>query len=226
MTHIGTLREKALHAALKQWYQQPGDMVEHPVDGYVIDLVRDDLLIEIQTTGFAGMKKKVSKLLAEGHRIRIVHPIAVERTIVKVGEDGTIISRRRSPKHGAVTDIFTQLISFPGLVVAADLEVDVVLTDEEEYRTHSPGKAWRRNGWVIHERRLQKVLGSALLTSGAELIDLLPSQIPETFTTADLAARLGRPRRTAQQMAYCLRSANLIEPSGKQGNAIKYRRTH
>lgn len=215
-----------MHAALKQWYQQPGDMVEHPVDGYVIDLVRDDLLIEIQTTGFAGMKKKVSKLLAEGHRIRIVHPIAAERTIVKVEEDGTIISRRRSPKHGAVTDIFTQLISFPGLVVAADLEVEVVLTDEEEYRTHSPGKAWRRNGWVIHERRLQKVLGSALLTSGAELIDLLPSQIPETFTTADLAARLGRPRRTAQQMAYCLRSANLIEPSGKQGNAIEYRRTH
>ena len=50
---IGTLNEGSLHAALKLWYADPGDLVEHPVDGYVIDLVRDDLLIEVQTGGFA-----------------------------------------------------------------------------------------------------------------------------------------------------------------------------
>ena len=141
--HIGVLREKPLHAALKEWYRQPGDMVEHPVDGYVIDLVRGELLIEIQTAGLAGMKKKISRLAADGHPVRIVLPIAVDRTIVKVEDDGTIVSRRLSPKHGAVTDIFTQLVSFPGLVVDTALEIEVVLTVEEEYRTHSPGKAWQ-----------------------------------------------------------------------------------
>lgn len=223
--HIGVLREKPLHAALKEWYQQPGDLVEHPVDGYVIDLVRGDLLIEIQTSGLAGMKKKVAKLLAEGHPVRIVHPIAVDRTIVKVEDDGTILSRRLSPKHGVVSDVFTQLVSFPDLLVGTDLEVEVVLTVEDEYRTHSPGKAWRRKGWVVHERHLNEVIDSVTLATGIDLLGLLPANLPEPFTTSDLARGLQRPMRNAQQMAYCLRHAGLVEPTGKQGNAIEYRLT-
>ena len=38
---------KPLHASLKAWYAEAGDRFEVAVDGYVIDLVRDDLLIEI-----------------------------------------------------------------------------------------------------------------------------------------------------------------------------------
>lgn len=220
--HIGVLREKPLHAALKEWCREPGDLVEHPVDGFVIDLVRGDLLIEIQTTGFAGMKRKVSRLIDSGHPVRIVHPVAVDRTIVKVEEDGTIVSRRLSPKHGAVTDIFTQLVSFPGLIADSALEVEVVLTVEEEYRTHSPGKAWRRKGWVVHERRLIEVLDSVTLASVSDLAALLPADLPEPFTTSDLATGLGRTTRNAQQMAYCLRHTGLIEVSGKRGNAVEY----
>ncbi len=37
---IGTLQERSLHAALKQWYARPGDRLEEPVDGYVIDICR------------------------------------------------------------------------------------------------------------------------------------------------------------------------------------------
>jgi len=79
---IGTLRERPLHASLKRWYARPGDRTEVAVAGYVIDLVRDDLLIEIQTRGFSGMRPKVVSLLDRGHRLRIVHPIAVDRWIV------------------------------------------------------------------------------------------------------------------------------------------------
>ena len=45
---INTYNEKSLHADLKQWYAQPADQLEVPVDGYVIDLVRGDLLVESQ----------------------------------------------------------------------------------------------------------------------------------------------------------------------------------
>jgi hypothetical protein len=44
---IGTLNEKPLHAALKQWYAEPEDRIEAPVDGFTVDIVRGDLLIEI-----------------------------------------------------------------------------------------------------------------------------------------------------------------------------------
>ena len=46
---IGTLNEGALHAQLKDWYRRRGDRVEQLVDGFVVDLVRSELLVEIQT---------------------------------------------------------------------------------------------------------------------------------------------------------------------------------
>jgi hypothetical protein len=61
--HIGTLREKPLHASLKQWYARPGDRIEFPVGGFVIDLVREDLSIEVQTCGSSSMKHKATSLL-------------------------------------------------------------------------------------------------------------------------------------------------------------------
>ena len=221
--HIGTLREKPLHASLKEWYALPGDRVECPVEGFVIDLARGDLLIEIQTSGFSSMKQKVLSLLDAGYRMRIVHPIPVDRWIVKVEDDGTILSRRRSPRHGDPTDIFSELVSFPGSIAHPGLEVEVVMTIEEQYRAHTPDRGWRRKGWTVLERRLVEVVDTLLLTDTDDLIGLLPSGLPEEFTTADLAARLGRPKRTGQQMAYCLRTLGAVTVVGKAGNSVRYR---
>lgn len=221
--HIGTLREKPLHASLKRWYSRTGDGVEVAVDGFVIDLVRRDLLIEVQTRNFSAMKKKVTTLLGLGHRVRIVHPIPVDKWIVKVAGDGTVLSRRRSPKHGSPIDVFAELVSFPDLLAQPNLDIDVILTDEEEYRRHTPDRSWRRKGWSVEERRLIDVVGTLLISDADDLAALLPTGLPEPFTTADLALGLGRPRRAAQQMAYCLRIAGVIVAAGKSGNAVEYR---
>ncbi len=219
--HIGTLTETPLHAALKQWCV--GDRVEVPVDGFVIDVVRDDLLIEVQTSGFASIKRKVASLLELGHRLRIVYPVPLDKWIVKVDDDDVVLSRRRSPKHGDPTDVFTELVSFPDLVAHPRFEVEAVLTIEEEYRRHTSDGRWRRNGWAVVERRLLEVNGTLLVQGPDDLVGLLPEGLPETFTTAELARQLGRPRRTAQQMAYCLRVAGGITEVAKHGNAIVYR---
>lgn len=221
--HIGTLREKPLHASLKRWYARPGDQIEVPVDRFVVDLVRTGVLIEIQTRGFSSMRHKVATLLDLGHEIRIVHPIAVDRWIVKIDPDGTEQSRRRSPKHGVATDVCAELVSFPELMAHPQLTIEVLLTTEEELRSHSPGRAWRRKGWVVVERRLIEVLDTVPIENPSDLADLLPAGLPETFTTAELAEALGRPRRTAQQIAYCLRKTDEIVAVGKRGNAVEYR---
>lgn len=221
--HIGTLREKPLHASLKDWYGQDGDRIEVPVDGYVVDLVRDDLLIEVQTRGFSGMKQKVGRLLEDGHSVRIVHPIPKDKWIVKVDADGTLMDRRRSPKHGEIVDIFTELVSIPEHLANPRLEIEVLLTTEEEYRAHTPGRSWRRNGWSVMERRLIDVVDTLLLRTTGDLADLVPRHLPDPFTTADLAMAMSRPRRLAQQMAYCLRISEVIEEVGRRGNAILYR---
>ena len=221
--HIGTLREKPLHASLKQWCAEEGDRFEVDVDGYVIDVVRDDLLIEVQTRGFSSMKRKLGDLLATGYRVRVVYPIPLEKTIVRLDDEGTVLSRRRSPKRGTLRDVFAELVSFPDLIRHPGLEIQVVLTEEDEYRHHDPKKAWRRKGWVVTERRLTKVVESLSITDPADLVALLPDDLPDGFTTGDIAAAAGCPLRLAQQMAYCLRHSGAVEVVGKRGNSIEYR---
>jgi hypothetical protein len=221
--HIGTLREKPLHASLKRWYARAGDLVESPVDGFVIDLVRGELLVEIQTRGFSAMKRKAASLLEHGHRLRVVHPIPVDKWIVKVGADGIVLSRRRSPKHGTAADVFAELVSFADFLNHPRLEVHVLLTIEEELRRHAPGTAWRRNGWTVVERRLVDVVDSVLIERVDDMAGLLPDGLSDPFVTADLAERLGCSMRSAQQMAYCLRKAGAITAVGRRGNSVEYR---
>jgi len=82
--HIATLREGPLHAALKAWYQQPGDETEVPVDGRQIDIVRGNLLVEIQTAGIGSIRGKLERLVRD-HPVRLVLPVPVARWIVRVG---------------------------------------------------------------------------------------------------------------------------------------------
>lgn len=220
---IGTLREKPLHASLKRWYAQAGDRVEVLVDGYVIDLVRDDLLIEVQTRGFSSMRPKLAYLLERGHPVRVVHPIALERWIVRVDADGAVLDRRRSPRHGQPSDLAAELVSFPGLLAHPRFELEVLLTREEELRHQVEGRCWRRRGWTVIERRLLDVVDRIALAGPEDLALLLPDGLPDRFTTADLAQRLGRSRRVAQQLAYCLRLVELIEPVDRRGRVIEYR---
>ena len=86
---IGTLNEKPLHAALKQWYAQPEDLIEVPVDGFTVDIVRGDLLIEIQTRNLSTIRHKLTTLAAQ-HRLRLVYPIAREKWIVRLLPSGSI----------------------------------------------------------------------------------------------------------------------------------------
>ena len=223
--HIGLLRERHLHASVRRWYAEAADRDEVPVDGFVIDLVRGDLLIEVQTRGFAGMKPKVKALLGRGHRLRIVHPIAVDRLIVRVDAEGTVLARRRSPRHGALADIASELITFPELLAHERFEIEVLLTSEEEYRVFVPGRCWRRKGWTVLERRLVEVVDQVVLSGAEDLARLLPEDLPQPFTTEDLAMGLQRPRRVAQHLAYCLSKVGVIEAVGKRGHSVAYETT-
>jgi len=220
---IGTLRERPLHASLKRWYALPGDRTEVPVDGYVIDLVRPDVLIEIQTRGLSSARHKVAALLERGHRLRIVLPVAVELWIVKVDENGALLGRRRSPRHGRPGDVFAELVSIARLLPSPALEIDVVLVEIDELRFHAPDGPWRRRGWTVLERRLIEVLETVQIRGLGDLASLLPPDLPDPFTTADLALALGCPRRLAQQAAYCLRVAEVIDVAGKRRHAVEYR---
>ena len=115
---IGTLNEGALHAQLKDWYRGGGDRIEQLVDGFVVDLVRGNLLVEIQTGSFAPLRRKLD-VLTERHRVRLVAPLPLVRRIIRVSDEGEVLSSRRSPRRGRVEDIFNLLVSIPPLLCHA-----------------------------------------------------------------------------------------------------------
>ena len=218
------LNEKPLHAALKRQYSEPGDLFEVPVDGFVVDIVRGDILIEIQTRNFAAVKQKLTSLVAR-HKVRLLYPIAQEKWILKLAEDGqNHISQRKSPKRGTLVDVFEELVSLPQLLSHPNSSIEVVFIHEEEIRRYDRSHGWRRGGWVTHERRLLQIMAKRLLETPDDLCALIPISLVEPFTTHDLATAMDKPRRLAQKMVYCLRQMCSIKPSGKRGNTILYTR--
>lgn len=221
---IGTLNEKPLHEALKQWYGLPDDEFEVPVGGFIVDIVRDGLLIEIQTRNFGAIRRKLEKLVGH-HRVTLVYPIPCEKWIIKVeGDAGLPMSRRRSPKHGTFEQVFEELVSFPKLLDSPNFSIELLLVREEEVRRHDGHAGWRRGGWVTHERRLLKVLDRRTLNTAADLSAFIPAGLAEPFTASELAVTATISRRLAQKITYCLRQMGCIAPTGKRANSILYTR--
>lgn len=223
MNNIGTLNEGPLHAALKAWYARSGDRLEVPLEGYVVDIVRGEQLIEIQTGSFAALKAKL-RALTSGHAVTLVYPVAQEKWLLKRAADGREFGRRKSPRRGSALDLFNELVSIPRLVAAPGFTLEVALIREEEVRVHDPRRAWRRQGWVTAERRLLEVLAVRRFAGASELAALLPDTLPETFTTGDIAGALACPRRLAGKMAYCLHQMGALEQIGRRGRAYLYRK--
>jgi hypothetical protein len=222
MTSIGSLNESPLHASLKEWYAQPHDQIEATVEGFVVDVVKEDLLVEIQTSNFGGIRGKLESLL-RGRKVRLVYPIARETWIVKLPRDGSgQATRRKSPKRGRVEDLFSEMVSFPHLLASPNLSVEVLMTREEQLRRYEGKRRWRRHGWAVEERRLLEVVGRRLFREPEDWRALLPEPLDEPFTTRDLGEALGIRRSLAQKMAYCLREAGVVEVTGREGRANLY----
>ena len=220
MSGIGLINEKPLHASLKQWYARPGDRFEVPVDGFVIDIVRDDLLIEIQTRNFAAINSKLCKL-ARSYEVRLVYPLVQEKWIAR-SRDGGVVVRRKSPKRGRLEDLFWELVSIPQLLSNPNFSLEVLMTREEEVRRYARNRKWRRRGWVIEGRRLVDVVDRRLFVRSTDWLKFVPEKL-QSFTTKDLATVADTNRDLAQKMAYCLRHAKMIELIGRQGRANLYR---
>lgn len=216
MSGIGVLREGPLHAGIKAMLAGPGDRLEVPVGRFVIDIVRGDgELVEVQTGGFGALGAKLDTLLDQ-HRVRIVHPVALERRIVRVDENGEVISSRRSTKRGTVVEIFDKLTAFPSLLTHPHLTVEVLLLGEDHIRAAQP-LTTRRRTRDPGERHLREVLGRVELHGADDVLRALPPLPPQPFTTRELASLLGCSLQLAQRTAYCLRAINIIEAAGKRG---------
>ncbi|MEL7156101.1 MAG: hypothetical protein AAFN30_05820 [Actinomycetota bacterium] len=217
IANIGTLNEGSLHAALKEHLARPGDEFEVPLDGFVIDIRRGRQLIEIQTTSFAAMGRKLDRILAT-HPVLIVHPIAVETYLHKPGA-----RPRRSPKRSDRYGLFDELVSMPTLLDHPNLEIEVLLVVVDKHQVADPTLRRNRGGWRTTDRRLREIRDQCRLTTVSDLAQYVPAGLPEVFTTADLARLAPTSRDRAQKLAYCLRDVGLFDLVGRSRRGYEYR---
>jgi len=218
---IGTLQERSLHAKIKEIYNTPDSEVEVTVDGFVIDVVKGDLLIEIQTRKFSAIKDKLFKLM-KNHPVRLVHPIAQEKWIIRQSEDGEVIGQRKSPKKMGFLNIFEELVSIPTFIMHSNFEIEILLIKEEEIRVNDGKGSWRRKGWSSVDRDLVDILDRKIFTTPSDFLGLIPDTIEEPFTTKTLSETLKIPRHLIQKMTYCMRKMGALKVVGKEGNAHLY----
>ncbi len=216
--------ETSLHRQLKQSYAAGEAQLEMPLDGFRIDVVAKDELVEIQHGPLAAIRDKVLHLLAH-HQVLVVKPIVVRKRIVRrTCSNGQVLGRRWSPKRGSLPELFHELVYFTRVFPHPNLRLEVPLVDIEEWRYpgHGRRRRCRQNDYVIEDQYLLKIHEIHHFHTPTQLLQLLPGELPQPFHTGHLAERMHIPRWFAQRIAYCLRQMQAVHQIGKHGNTLLY----
>jgi hypothetical protein len=216
--HIGTLNERSLHAALKEHLTQPGDQLEARVDGYVIDIVRGETLIEVQTGGFFPLRRKLTAL-CQIHPVHLYAPIAQRKYILRLDPEGNRLSRRKSPRKGSAFDLFNELLSLRACLPHPNLWLHVLLCEIEEVWVNDGNGSWRKRYWSLTDQRLLNVQSEIVLHSGDDFLGLLPPGLPQPFTNTDLSKHANCRARLAGKATYALSAMGLLGRVKGKGRA-------
>lgn len=219
---IGTLRESSLHATLKQIYKEPRDKIEKSVDKYVIDIVHDNLLIEIQTQNLAAIRKKLENLI-QNYRVLLIYPIIQDKWIINLDSTSKNILRKRlSPAHGSFLNIFRELIYISDLMPNPNLSIEVLLIQAEEIRINDGLGSWKRKGWSIYDRKLLRIVDNKLFSSPAQFLEFIPNNLKFPFSNQNLAISLNISIKLARMMTYSLRRMNILKVARKVGRSFLF----
>jgi hypothetical protein len=210
--------ERGLHAELKEWLQRPGDLIEGTVWGYRADLIRGDLLIEIQTGNFPQIRAKLARLL-KGYRVRLVHPVPERRWVIREVEGKK--QRRISHRVGRVEEVFNELVYCPTLPLDPNFSLEVLLVHSEEAQSVK----WRgrkRTRYTVTERHLVKVVSSTVFEKPEDYLKLIPD-MHGAFTSRQLSKAAGLRITLARRVVYCLAKMGMLEEVGSVARAKLYR---
>ena len=131
----------------------------------------------------------------------------------------------KSPKRGRLEDLFEEMVSIPQLVANRNFSLEVVMIRAEETRQYQAKRRRRTGEWAVGARRLVDVVDQRLFTEPADWRTFLPTGL-SAFTTKELATATNTCIHLARKIAYCLRHGGLIELSGRDGKANRYRVVH
>ena len=132
-----------LHNQLKLHYVSDETQHEVDLDGYRIDAIDGDgRLIEVQCASLLAIRDKIRKLTKK-HKVVVVKPLAARKKLLKKARrNGKVVSSRYSPAKQTLPYIFLELVHFTKAFPHRNLQLDVLLTEQEEIRVPPKRKTW------------------------------------------------------------------------------------
>jgi hypothetical protein len=216
--------ETSLHRQLKSIYAGDEARTEERLEGFRIDAIRGRQLIEVQHGSLAAIRDKISRLL-ERHRVLVVKPLILQKTLIRQdAKGGNVLARRRSPKVESVLSLFDELVYFTRVFPHKNLVLETPLVEVEEFRYpgHGRRRRWRQNDFLVEDQRLVAIHQTHRFATNQDLLALLPRTLPRPFHSGHLAEGLAVQRWIAQRIAYVLRKCGAVTECGKAGNTRLY----
>ena len=218
---IGTRSESNLHRALKFRYTV-GGTTEEKVAGFIADGVNSEgEYIEVQIGSFGPLKKKIARL-STFSKVKIIHPIIINKFIEVYDTKGKKLYRRKSPHMGCEWDLFNNLVYAPELILLPFVTLELAIIDIVEKRIRDGKGSWRRRGNSIVNRELSAWHGCLRLDNITDYRHFIPFIPGEDFTSDLLAKKAGINTGLSQKTLYVLTKTGVISRTGKSGRSWLY----
>ncbi len=218
---IGTYSEQSLHAVLKHYINPAPGVPEQPWGPFVVDVLEEDRIFEIQTAHFDKLRSKLEWFL-QSQAVTLVYPVAARTRLHWLDRRAKFVERsRQSPKRGTIHQIFPELYRIKWFLRHPRLSLRILVVDVHEYRIPEPGRRARR------PYRLQDCIPVGLvedvfIEGAADYRRFLPPDLPETFLSRDYHRAAGISLPLARMALNILYHMGTVERTGRQGNAYTY----
>lgn len=222
---IGTLSEKTVHAVIKNYYEPDEDKQEIPIEGMYADIFTGSEIIEIQTRSFDKLREKLNRFLPL-YPVTIVLPIPDIKWLIWIDEEtGELSEKRKSPKRGNAYQAFREFYKIKPYLKDPNLNITLLFMDMEEYRLLNGWSQNKKRGSSRYDRIPGELKEEINLTCPQDYMQLLPMNLPDTFTTAEFSKAVKIPAAQAGLVLNILFYLEQIERIGKKGKAYEYKVT-
>lgn len=218
-TNIGTLNEKCIHSALKNYFSNEYDQ-EAKIGSFYADIVTENGIFEIQTANFGKLNKKLEAMLEACH-VTVVYPYEKRVKTSSVSDSsGELIRENGFRSSNSLTDLFLELYRIKSFLTNPNLTVCIAELDVERVN-YVNEKTGRRRGRGKYTKTPLKLRREIYLERAEDYRIFLPEGICGEFTVKELQ---GMVKGTdAKIMLEILLYLGLVDKRGKRGNAELYR---
>ncbi len=215
---IGILKEKTMHRVVKSYLEVRPECHEIKVGRHVADIKNEFGIIEIQTRALSRLKPKLEAFLPE-YPVMVVCPLAAEKYVSWIDmETGQVSRRHKSPKHESFFTMGRDLYTLRDYLTHPHFSLCLLKIKAEEFRYLNGWGKDKKRGSERCDRIPLALLDEQLFKKPSDYACMIPSGLPQPFTTNEFAKAAGISARDKWYATALLQKLGLIRECGKRKN--------